>query len=646
MIKHINHQNVSTTPFVATKARALFNIQGDDTIITEPDVYADGTHISLDYIDYNFGDPRLNGECNIALEQQGFDSLGYEVGVTGSGTFNSASDPRNTDGTYQTLVHQTIKNAFYNTYRNPTKIFGVEHIDFPLSKTRRNLSDHFRMFTVPRLVFGEKIQPKSVRFYDTLFDDNVAIYDDGYQNLIAGYNLFSRVQEVRKWPSGSNYILPGTASCNCPTYDSLFLTDPVDVYAEYGANVTFTVSGSGTPRPITYRWYTGSNAMSDGGQISGSYGSTLYINNVTFANTGSYRAMAHNAATIGATSSFATLYVLTHPPIIGDPNDDFEEIGSNFDFCVTLNSGSSPLYWQWYSGSTLLTDDAHYSGSNTQCLRVNNIQVADSGSYRVMIGNFFGQATSSWANGHVNIYAPFIISNPADQANYRGFPVSFSVSASGTIPITYQWYSGSTTLVDSDRITGSYLVNGTGSNLYINNLQMEDAGFYTVSASNWIGSVCSKTASLIVWDNAITYSAGDSAFFFSITIEQGSAVPRPIIDSPLMPVGMSLSGGLLTTVVLPISSFESTGSIGYDLLGGVLTNVVLTSSVSETTGSIGYDLLGGACTVVVITGSAVEPTGSIGYDLLGGSVNTVVTVTSASDTMSGISIGLISGSLA
>jgi hypothetical protein len=215
MIKHINHQNVSTTPFVAAKSRALYNIQNDDSVITEVAVYADGTQISLDYIDYSSGDPVLNRDCNIALEQQGFDSLGYEEGITGSGTFNSASDPRNMDGTYKTLVHRQTKNAFYNSYRNPTEIFGVEHIDFPLSKTLRNLSDHFRMFTIPRFVFGDKIQPKSVRFYDTLFDDNVAVFDDGFQNLIAGYNLFSKVQEVRIWPSGSNEILPGTMSYDC-----------------------------------------------------------------------------------------------------------------------------------------------------------------------------------------------------------------------------------------------------------------------------------------------------------------------------------------------------------------------------------------------------------------------------------------------
>ena len=248
MIKHINHQNVTTTPFVAAKARVLSNIQNDDTVILEPNAYANGTNISLDYIDYNSGDPVINKECDIALEQQTLDSLGYEEGITGSANFNSSSDARNADGTYQTLVHRQTKNAFYNSYHNPTEIFGVEHIDFPLSKTLRNLADHFRMFSIPRLIFGDKIQPKSVHFYDTLLDDNVEIFDDGYQNLIAGYNLFSKVQEVRTWPSGSNEILPGTSSCICVTYDNKPRSASV---SESGSLDIGFISGSLATYPFT-----------------------------------------------------------------------------------------------------------------------------------------------------------------------------------------------------------------------------------------------------------------------------------------------------------------------------------------------------------------------------------------------------------
>ena len=344
MIKHINHQNVTTTPFVAAKARVLSNIQNDDVVITEPAVYG-ADSISLDYIDYNSGDPLLNNECNVALEQQDQDALGYEEGITGSAKFDPLTDPQNEDGTYKSLVHRTIKNAFYNTYRNPTEIFGVEHIDFPLSKTLRNLSDKFRLFNIPQLTFGDKIQPRSVKMYDNLFDDNVVIFDDGYQNLIGGYNLFSKVQEVRSWPSGQNpqWIITGsiTSSCVCPTYGAIQLTNPSDVTTELYENIQFEVSASGTPRPITLQWYFGSTPLTDGGRISGSTGPILYISNVQNSDAGNYRAMAQNTVT-NATSLFASLNVILHPPlIISHPRDQVVYRNFTASFEVTA-SGTMP----------------------------------------------------------------------------------------------------------------------------------------------------------------------------------------------------------------------------------------------------------------------------------------------------------------
>src|ERR1039458_6438824 len=97
MIKHINYNNVLTTPFIAAKTRALSSIQNADTVILEPEVYADGTNVSLDYVNYNSGTPIINRECDIALEQQDMDSLDYEEGIAGSGTFNSACDDRKSE---------------------------------------------------------------------------------------------------------------------------------------------------------------------------------------------------------------------------------------------------------------------------------------------------------------------------------------------------------------------------------------------------------------------------------------------------------------------------------------------------------------------------------------------------------------------
>ena len=212
MIKHINHQNLLTTPFVAVKQWELFNIQNDDVVLIEPPDSSPEYPVALEYLDYNSGTPIINRDCDIALEQQESDILNYQEGITGSGIFYPDTEEKNTDGTYKRMVHTQTKLSFYNQYRDPTKMFGMEFIDFPLGKTNRELSDVFRLFSIPRHFFGDRLVEGSVRFYDTSLDDTVEITDDGYQNLLAGTNLFSKIQEVRHF---ENDILQGIANCIC-----------------------------------------------------------------------------------------------------------------------------------------------------------------------------------------------------------------------------------------------------------------------------------------------------------------------------------------------------------------------------------------------------------------------------------------------
>ena len=202
MIKRINPHNFLTTPFVAVRLCELYNVDNDEVVLLEQ--YQTGspipdTAVAQEYIDYYGPTPVLNRDCDIALEQQTQNILIYEEGISGSGKFLLGAEPTNPDGTYKRLVYDTINRAFYNKYNDPTKILGMEYIDFPLGRTERNIVDNFRMFNIPQLVYGDKVVPGTVQFFDTSLDDNMIITDDGYQNLIAGNNLFSKIQEVRNF---------------------------------------------------------------------------------------------------------------------------------------------------------------------------------------------------------------------------------------------------------------------------------------------------------------------------------------------------------------------------------------------------------------------------------------------------------------
>lgn len=204
MIKNLKKNDLQTTPFVSTKSWVLTSFHNQDLVIIEEKPLE--IPVSEEFVDYEGGSefPIINRECNIALEQQSLTQVLYEEGKKISGQFCVESDPINNTGTFKRLVYTQIRNAFYNEYNNPTKIFGMENIDFQLSETKKFLSDEFRVFTISQDKFGEKMLENSITLIDNALDDTFEIVDDGNSNILARENLFSRVQEIRKFQNAIN----------------------------------------------------------------------------------------------------------------------------------------------------------------------------------------------------------------------------------------------------------------------------------------------------------------------------------------------------------------------------------------------------------------------------------------------------------
>ena len=136
MLKLLHKDDTQTTPFVVTKNWGLSNVTNEDSILMEHSGSA-GLPVALEYLALlpNFAVTASN--CNIALEQQADDLARYRSGLKLSGIFYPDADPTNLDGTYQRVVYSQVVKMFYNDYRDPTKIWGLEQIDFDKSKTKR-----------------------------------------------------------------------------------------------------------------------------------------------------------------------------------------------------------------------------------------------------------------------------------------------------------------------------------------------------------------------------------------------------------------------------------------------------------------------------------------------------------------------------
>ena len=88
---------------------------------------------------------------------------------------------------------------------------------------------------------------------------------------------------------------------------------------------------------------------------------------------------------------------------------------------------------------------------------------------------------------------PAITGQPSNQRVLVGGTASFSVAATGTAPLSYQWKHFGTNLTNGGRISGA-----TSSTLVISNAQLADVGSYAVTVTSGVGPLDSNPAVLRV----------------------------------------------------------------------------------------------------------------------------------------------------
>ena len=170
---------------------------------------------------------------------------------------------------------------------------------------------------------------------------------------------------------------------------------------------------------------------------------------------------------------------LNMPSISVEPQSQTIVAGATATFAVSA-SGSAPLAYQWRKNGGNLT------GANNTNYSIPNAQPSFAGNYTVVITNALGSVTSQVAVLTV-LVPPQITAQPQSRTNIAGTTASFSVVASGTAPLAYQW-----------RKDGASLVGQTGGSVTIAGVQSGDAGNYSVVITNSAGSVTSQVAALTV----------------------------------------------------------------------------------------------------------------------------------------------------
>jgi uncharacterized delta-60 repeat protein len=281
---------------------------------------------------------------------------------------------------------------------------------------------------------------------------------------------------------------------------------PQSLAVQTGQSADFrvTAAGGGT---LTYQWYK------DGELMLGKTSSQLLINPVNLLNAGAY---ACRVSSVYGTvmSDEATLSILVAPMITAQPLGQGVTLGQNATFSVTA-TGSEPLSYQW------LFNNEPIPGEDQSSLVLENVTTLHAGDYRVRVSNDAGTVLSSVAVLTVNS-PPAITSIPESLNKARGISASFTVVATGTEPLTYQWYQGAAGDV-SQPVAG-------GTAALLETQPLEDDALFWVRVTNAYGTADSTAVAITVGDPPVI--TGLPASIEVYAGEAFSLTPQITGDSP------------------------------------------------------------------------------------------------------------------
>ncbi len=238
-----------------------------------------------------------------------------------------------------------------------------------------------------------------------------------------------------------------------------------------GESVELSVTAVGTV-PITYQWSKG------GVVLEGATGSTLSLANVVPSDASDYMVAVSNGAGRVESESI-TLTVVQPASIVSQPEGGTAVLGEVFVMSV-VTVGTEPISYQWHFGGQAM------EGATKSSLSLANVKAVNSGEYKVTVSNAAGSVTSDTVT--LSVESPPVMTELTESLSaVEGESVELSVTAVGTVPITYQWSKG-----------GVVLDGATGSTLSLSQRGAVGCADYMVAVSNGAGRVESESITLTV----------------------------------------------------------------------------------------------------------------------------------------------------
>ena len=363
-------------------------------------------------------------------------------------------------------------------------------------------------------------------------------------------------------PTSKTQVLSASAVSNPPSTTQIlpsFFTQPVSQTVAEGSSVTFSTSASGTPNP-TYQWYFNGTA------IAGATGPAFNISSAQITSAGLYTVVLTNSAgsVTSAPASLTVSVAHTAPVILNQPKSQTVLLGSAVLFTVTVQENLGVTY-QWYFNGTAI------AGATSAAYTITSASASQAGSYTVSVNNTDYSVASNVANLTVTVpsSAPSITQQPQSESVNLGSGATFTVTGSGTPNPTYQWY-----------FNGTAITGATNASFAISTTQASNAGQYTVTLTNQVGSITSNPATLKIIQPAVNVSITQQPQTQTIFVSQAVTFSVSALGSAPLSYQWLFNGVPIpsaTSSVYTLTNTQTSSAGSY--------SVVVTNPVSSVTSS-------------------------------------------------------------
>ncbi len=367
----------------------------------------------------------------------------------------------------------------------------------------------------------------------------------------------------------------------------IIMTQPLSQHVCTGSGILLSVSAT---YAASYQWSL------NGTPIPGATNSTYTVSVAAEANAGNYTVTVTNG--VGSVTSSIAI-VAVGSSITSNPMSLSILTTQTASFSVAAQ-GLSPFTYQWYQIPSGGTTGTAISGATSSSYTTPAVDSSYNGA------QYYATVTDSCAGSPLTSSAatltvtsgnapPTIVTQPVGESVAAGGTTSFSVVASGTPTLTYQWYR-----IPAGQTTGTLISGATSATYSVPSsatTTSNDQDAYYVIVSNNYGQAVSQPATLAVGNGILLQITGQPITQYvdvgaSATYQVTAVSNLPLTyqwyeAAPGSSTFTAIPGATSSTYTLDSAASADSGSVFYVVVSNGVTSSVTSSSAGLFVGPLG-----------------------------------------------------------